>query len=113
MKWGEAAERMRGSHVEEVRDMVREYRREVVVVGGESLTVAQVAAVAEGKVMVVELDEGKRRRVEESSAWVIESLNKGMDSYGVTTGFGATSHRRTARGVALQAELIRSSFSLS
>ncbi|KAI9075080.1 hypothetical protein K1719_040181 [Acacia pycnantha] len=104
--WREAAELTRGSHVEEVRGMVRDYRRKVVKVGGESLTVGQVAAVAEAMTKV-ELEESKREGVEASSAWVIESVKKGVDSYGVTTGFGATSHRRTSRGVALQAELIR------
>ncbi|XP_054812364.1 phenylalanine ammonia-lyase-like [Prosopis cineraria] len=106
LKWGEAAESTRGCHVEEVKGMVKDYRRKVVRVGGESLTVGQVAAVAEAKAKA-ELEEGKREGVEASSAWVIESVKKGMDSYGVTTGFGATSHRRTGRGVALQAELIR------
>ncbi|KAE9620567.1 putative phenylalanine ammonia-lyase [Lupinus albus] len=106
LMWGVAAESMKGSHVEEVKEMVREYRKGVVRVGGITLTVGQVAAVAERRVKV-ELNEEVKVRVKESSEWVMESVKKGTDSYGVTTGFGATSHRRTTQGVALQAELIR------
>ncbi|XP_044453071.1 phenylalanine ammonia-lyase-like [Triticum aestivum] len=53
------------------------------------------------------LDESARSRVKESSDWVMYSMANGTDSYDVTTGFGATSHRRTKEGDALQRELIR------
>ncbi|KAL1345474.1 hypothetical protein HN51_019204 [Arachis hypogaea] len=108
LKWKEAAEGLQGSHFEDVRRMVEDYRKRVVRVGGERLRIGEVAGVAVGRGRgVVEVEEGAREGVEASSEWVMESMRRGIDCYGVTTGFGATSHRRTTQAVALQTELIR------
>jgi phenylalanine ammonia-lyase len=107
LNWGKAAESLTGSHLDDVKRMVAEYRQPIVTIEGASLSIAKVAAVAAAGDAKVQLDESARARVKASSDWVMDSMANGVDSYGVTTGFGATSHRRTKEGGALQRELIR------
>jgi phenylalanine ammonia-lyase len=109
LNWGKEAAAMQGSHWEEVKKMVKIFSESnEVALEGVSLTVAHVTAVARRPEVRVVLDAAvAKSRVDESSNWVLQRMIKGTDIYGVTTGFGATSHRRTQQGVELQKELIR------
>lgn len=110
LNWARAAKALEGSHLEEVKSYIKTfYEANEVRLEGQSLTVAHVAAIARRPEVLVELDAAVAKgRVDESSNWVLSKIMKGSDIYGVTTGFGATSHRRTQQGVELQRELIRS-----
>lgn len=110
LNWGRAAKALEGSHLEEVKSFIRTFfEAKEVRLEGQSLTVAHVAAIARRPEVLVELDAAvAKKRVDESSNWVLAKIMKGSDIYGVTTGFGATSHRRTQQGIELQRELIRS-----
>lgn len=107
--WKKAAEALQSNHFDEVCRMLSQFSQaETVDIQGTTLTVAQVAAIARRSQVKVNLDAAEaRRRVTESANWVAENISRGTDTYGVTTGFGATSHRRTARTSDLQTELIR------
>ncbi|XP_047166031.1 phenylalanine ammonia-lyase class 3 [Vigna umbellata] len=109
LNWGEAAESLKGSHLEEVKRMVGEYRKAVIHLGGEEkLTVSMVAAVANHYLQAkVDLSESAREGVEASCKWVMDNIDKGTPIYGVTTGFGASSNRQTQEGLALQKEMVR------
>ncbi|OVA08384.1 Aromatic amino acid lyase [Macleaya cordata] len=107
--WKKAAEALQCSHFDEVRKMLTQFKQaQVVNLQGTTLTVAQVAAIARCSNVKVNLDkEAAYERVSKSANWVADNIARGTDTYGVTTGFGATSHRRTNKTTDLQTELIR------
>uniref|UniRef100_A0ACD5XY26 Uncharacterized protein n=1 Tax=Avena sativa TaxID=4498 RepID=A0ACD5XY26_AVESA len=110
LNWAAAAAEITGSHLDEVKRMVALFREPVVKIVGAGLSVGQVAAVAHAKDasgVTVELADEARSRVKTCSEWIVDSVVNGGDIYGVTTGFGGTSHRRTRDGHALQVELVR------
>jgi len=107
LNWRHAAEELSGSHLDEVKKMIADFRSPLAKLEGATLKVAQVAGVAAGPAVRVELADEARQGVKASSDWIMDRLNRGIDVYGVTTGFGATSHRRTKQCETLQKELIR------
>ncbi|KAI3882311.1 hypothetical protein MKX03_007952 [Papaver bracteatum] len=109
LHWKKAAEAMQCSHFDEVRKMLSQFKQaQVVNLQGTTLTVAQVAAIARRPEVKVSLDKAvAHERVSKSANWVADNIARGTDTYGVTTGFGATSHRRTNKTTDLQTELIR------
>nr|QPI70499.1 phenylalanine ammonia-lyase [Anthoceros agrestis] len=109
LNWVRTSETLEGSHLDEVKQMVEVFfGSDEVAIEGVNLTVAQVTAIARRADVKVRLDaEAAKQRVDDSSNWVLSNMAKGTDTYGVTTGFGATSHRRTMQGAELQKELIR------
>ncbi|KAF3439649.1 hypothetical protein FNV43_RR17927 [Rhamnella rubrinervis] len=107
--WKKASEALQCNHFDEVCHLVTQFTNaQTVDIQGTTLSVAQVAAVAHRSEVKVNLDEAEaRERVTRSANWVAENISRGTDTYGVTTGFGATSHRRTNKTSDLQTELIR------
>ncbi|CAK9328202.1 unnamed protein product [Citrullus colocynthis] len=107
--WVKAANALSHTHFEEVYRMLSEFQEaQTVDIEGTTLTVAQVTAVARRSDVKVVLNEAVAHdRVANSAKWIAEKISKGIDIYGVTTGFGATSHRRTTKLADLQTELIR------
>lgn len=107
--WIQSASALQTSFLADLTSMATTFfQADEIKLEGKTLTVAEVTTVARRKEAKVKLDEAAaKRRVDESSNWVQNKIMKGCDVYGVTTGYGATSHRRTSEGVQLQKELIR------
>ncbi|KAL7920263.1 L-Aspartase-like protein [Trichoderma austrokoningii] len=79
-----------------------------VCIDGESLTVAQVVAVAlHGKAPYISTDATVHSKVQQSVDFLEQELAQGETVYGVTTGFGGSADTRTKETEALQDGLIR------
>lgn len=77
-------------------------------IDGESLTVAQVVAVAlHGKPSYISDDATVHSKVQQSVDFLEQELAQGRTVYGVTTGFGGSADTRTKKTEALQDGLIR------
>ncbi|KAG2712810.1 hypothetical protein I3760_04G143700 [Carya illinoinensis] len=109
LHWKKAAEAMQCTHFDEVCSMVSHFAQvQTVDIQGTTLTIGQVTAIAHRGEVKVNLNETVAgERVAKSANWVAEHISSGTDIYGVTTGFGTTSHRRTNKTSDLQTELIR------
>src|SRR2546428_6258224 len=82
----------------------------MIILDGQSLTLEEVARVADGHERDVTLDGGARSRVERARAYVEGLLTRNERIYGVTTGFGRLSEVliAPARRSELQLNLVRS-----
>lgn len=115
LEWELASQGKAVTFLAEVRQMLQEYQHlkgqnmssANIVLTGQDLSVAEVAAISKMAVQSVSLAPHARPRVEQSVAWIADRVNHGADIYGVTTGFGATSQLRTKKTGELQTELIR------
>lgn len=99
------------SHVKDIILLINTFNEiECVNVDGSHITVAHVTALGRRSQVKVALDDHEghcRDRVERCSLWVQQKAKEGADIYGVTTGFGACSSKRTNQLSVLQEALIR------
>ncbi|GAA0140525.1 lyase [Lithospermum erythrorhizon] len=85
LNWTSAAKGLMCSHLDEVKKMVNEYKKKVVLLGGDTLTISQMAAVAnattvEDEDVKVELCESAKDGVKAFSDWVMEKARKALES---------------------------------
>ncbi|KAJ9183776.1 hypothetical protein P3X46_007587 [Hevea brasiliensis] len=100
--WKKATESLQCAHFDEVSQMVSQFAiAKTVDIQGTTLTVAR-----RGEVRVLLDEVAARDRVAKSANCVAVNISRGTDTYGVTTGFCATSHMRTSKTGDLRTELI-------